>query len=405
MNQQTVVALSSRSRMRRTVLAIISLAAVAALGAVGIARTRDARLYDLSAYPFGTWAQLQGINNFDVAVGLGDVAGDTRMFGVRLPDASPDSWFESGVSSNDDIGWAYEGMAISDTGVIVGCVRDVNGMARAYAWGAHRPGLDLGTLPGDAGSVAISINHSGTLIVGLSFGDTSSSPVVWTPALGSQSGRPTMGWQIQRLSTGGLDENGQVWPGVTLNWWGGFGVNDRGQIVGDAWSDDYDEIAVIWSLRRGGSGWQIEQLPHQSVRPKATHHMYTEALSINEFGDIAGDVSLDDGWTADLPAVWRATSLGAASWSLAELATLSGERTDSHAAYSINNAGDVVGYSRSSDGMAIATCWRIDAPGSAHEIGFPGTRSVATCVNDRGVVVGRYRDEAGDAHPAAGKLH
>jgi uncharacterized membrane protein len=307
---KTVSALSRRGGMRQASLAVACLAAVAALGAVGLARTRDAGAYDLSTYPFDSWAQLQGINNLNVAVGLGDVAGDVRMFGVRLPGAGAGSWFESGVSSNDDIGWAFDGMAISDTGLIVGGVRDAIGMARAYAWGAHRPGLDLGTLPGDTGSVAFSINHAGTLIVGVSLGDMVSSPVVWTRAVSWRRGWPTLVWQIHELPTGGLDETGRVWPGVTLNWWGAWGVNDRGQIVGDAWSNDYDEIALVWSLDAGGRGWHVEQLPHQSASADATQHLYTEALSINDLGDIAGDVSLEDGWSADLPAVWKASPVG-----------------------------------------------------------------------------------------------
>ena len=77
------------------------------------------KVYDLGHYPSGTWAELHAINDFGVAVGKGDVAGDQRMIGVPLFGPNAGNWFESGVSSSvvDELL-----PAISNTGMIAGTI-------------------------------------------------------------------------------------------------------------------------------------------------------------------------------------------------------------------------------------------------------------------------------------------
>ena len=94
---------------------------------------------------------------------------------------------------------------------------------------------------------------------------------------------------IQKLPTGGLEKPGKVFKGVILNNWSGWGVNDFGQIVGDAWSDNFDEIAVVWNPAAGGREWKVQQLPHRSSYPIVATHKYTEALAINNRGEDQGD--------------------------------------------------------------------------------------------------------------------
>ena len=361
---------------------------------------------NLGQYPFGTSTALHDVNAAGVAMGWGDVNGDTEMVGVSLFGPHAGQWFNSGVSS---AGLEVEGGAIAGTGMIVGTIADISGNARAYAWTAdHRVGIDLGTLSGDIGSSAFAINPGGTMIVGLSYGDYGSTPVVWTPDVDWQNGRQATTWTIQKLPTGGLEQTGQVWPGVTLNYWGGYGVNDRGQIVGDAWSENYDEIAVIWNPLPTGRKWRIDQLPHHS---SSGGHKYTEALSINNKGDIAGDVNLGEGWCdsndvcTDLPALWRVESPLANSWKLDELTTLSGARVGWNTAWGINDVGDVVGVSVDAGGNSQATRWLVTNPIKPMLLGFPGDWGQAYQVNDFRIAVGFYGIGDGPNLPAAVAIH
>jgi hypothetical protein len=360
---------------------------------------------NVGQYPFGTWASLYDVNDSGVAMGWGDVNGDIRIVGVSLFGPNAGKWFETGVSSNDD--WNGEGGGIASNCMIVGSVAGNYGYARAYAWTAgYRAGTDLGTLRGDSGSAAIAVNHGGTLIVGVSYGDSGSTPVVWTPEVESNHGQPVATWKIQKLPTGGLDRLGQVWQGVTLNWWGGWGVNDLGQIVGDAWSDNYDEIAVIWNPLPRGQGWTIQQLPHQST---VGVHKYTEALAINNQGDIAGDVNLGENWCddvcTDLPALWRMESPQANTWKLIEPATLSGAPEGWNTVCGINDVGDVVGISVDADGNSHATRWLVTNPSKPKVIGFPGDWSQAYQVNKSRIAVGSYSSGGGPYQPAAVAIH
>ncbi|MGB9456035.1 MAG: hypothetical protein WCB12_08335 [Bryobacteraceae bacterium] len=366
------------------------------------------KTWDLGHHPGGSWADLYGVNNLEVAAGWGDVDGQTRMIGVPLFGPSAGKWFDSGISSDDVDGWSVEGGRISDTGLIVGGIKGENGHARAYAWTPNHPGIDLGTLEGDIGSVAIAVNHTGTLIVGVSYQETKATPVAWTPQLGWQQGRPAITWKIHELPTGGMEQPGQVFAGVTLNWWGSWGVNDLGQIAGDAWSDDYDETAVVWNPIRGSNGWEVQQLPHQSSFGFVADHKYTEALSINNLGEIAGDVSIDYWWPA-LPAIWR-ISPSTHTWQLTELPTLSGQRFGWNVAWSINEIGDVVGLStpvccNSDDWTSIATRWLTKNSSFVKAIGFPGDASQAYQVNSFGIAAGSYSSGGGPDQAFSASIH
>jgi len=371
-----------------------------------IGNARPTWAQNLGQYPFGTSVALYDVNAAGVAMGWGDVNGDTQMVGVSLFGPHSGQWFKSGISSN---GVAGEGGAIAGTGMIVGTIADSSGNARAYAWTAdHQVGIDLGTLSGDIGSSAFAISPGGTMIVGLSYGDSGSTPVVWTLDADQRNGRQVTTWTIQTLPTGGLEQTGQVWPGVTLIYWGCYGVNDRGQIVGDAWSENYDEIAIIWNPLPSGRKWRIDRLPHQS---SSGGHKYTEALSINNEGDIAGDMNLGEGWCdsngvcTDLPALWRMESPQANAWKLVELTTLSGAPVGWNTAWGINNVGDVVGVSVDAGGNSLATRWVITTPGKPMVLGFPGDWSQAYQVNDFRIAVGFYGFDNGPNQPAAVAIH
>jgi uncharacterized membrane protein len=352
------------------------------------------KTWDLGHYPGGTWAQLWGVNSFGIAAGWGDVAGEKRMIGVPLYGLSAGKWFDSGVSSQDDIWGCCAG--ITDTALIVGSVTGKDGFAKAYAWSPNHGGMELGILAGDEGSEALAVNHLGTLIVGVSYRGITceiGNAVAWTPEIGWHDGKWAMTWKIHKLPTGGLDQPGRVYDGVTLNDWGGWGVNDLGQIAGDGWSDNYDELAVVWNPIHGGREWELQQLPAQTNLPFA-EHKYTEALSINNRGQIVGVVTPVDGWTASLPALWT-MSPRTHTWELTVLPTLLGEPAGWSTAWYINDLGDVVGQSVDADGNSLATRWLTKDPSFVKAIGFPGDTSQALQVNNFGIVVGSYSSGGG----------
>ncbi len=369
---------------------VLLLVALLSIGSAQPGWTQN-KAYDLGHYPGGSWAELHAINDFGVAVGFGDVAsGDTRMMGVKSY-SDFYSWFESGVNSNfSDV----EGGGISNTGIVAGYINAANGYGRAYAWNvSDNTGVDLGTLPGDDGSAAIAINNSGTLIVGGSYhfvgnGHKKSAwltPVVWTLEYDWNNGQPITKWAIHALPTNGLEQHGAVFRGDTLNYWEGWGVNDLGQIVGDAWTDKFDEIAVVWNPVREGREWVMQQLPKVSSST-GTSYAYTEALSINNRGEIVGDMSAD-GWATTIPALWTVNPPPKNHvWSLTELGTVSGG-----IAWGINDIGDVVGMNYDSNSHLRATRWTTGDPGTAIAINAPGDYSRAVGVNNLGIAVGRYR--------------
>ena len=204
------------------------------------------RTWDLGVYPGGTTATLQSINDFGVAIGWGDVpiegGTETRMIGVPLFGFNAGQWFESGVSSKD---WTGEAGGISNTGIIVGNIMGANGRPEAYAWAPNHAGFHLGRYADDVGSIAIAISRSGAFIVGYSTkvledGTMRITPLVWTSKVIWKDGRPTLSWKMHALPTSGLEKPGAVFEGITLNFWGGWGVNDLGQIAGDGWASNPD---------------------------------------------------------------------------------------------------------------------------------------------------------------------
>jgi uncharacterized membrane protein len=361
------------------------------------------KVWELGTYPGGTWAELHGVNDFGVAVGKGDVAGDQRMIGVPLFGPVAGNWFESGVSSSvvDELL-----PAISNTGMIAGAITGDNGYPEAYAWFPNHAGFHLGTLPGGFMSYAYATNHLGTFIVGQSNRGLPRGPstigtaVVWTPKVNWTDGRPTLEWQIYALPTNGLEKPGAVFEGVTLRLWGAWGVNDSGQIAGEAYQYNADtgewwEIGVVWNPTKNGKGWEMQRLPMAAGFP------YTEPLAINNLGEIVGDV-----WgSAAAPALWRKDSNKGKTWEVTVLPTLN-PTPMWDIAWGINDVGDIVGTCYDSDWVPHATRWNAHAPlPPAQALGFPGDWSVAYSVNNLGIAVGGYGIGDGPEQAVAVKFH
>jgi uncharacterized membrane protein len=225
---------------------------------------------------------------------------------------------------------------------------------------------------------------------------------VWTPKFEWHKGQQSLTWEIHALPMGGFQQKGKVFENVILNNWGCWGVNDLGQIVGDAWSDNFDEMAVIWTPNLKG-GWKIQRLPHQSA---VVDYAYTEALAINNRGEIVGDYwgCTADGCTA-LPALWKVKDCGVRNGGLTVLATLSGLPQGWNVAWGINDIGDVVGVSNDADGSWLGTRWKTKDPSTAMVLGFPGDWSVGYAVNNFGIAVGTYGIGADPQQAAAVAIH
>ena len=351
-----------------------------------------ARTWDLGVYPGGTMATLQSINDFGVAMGWGDVPiegrTETRMIGIPLFGFDAGTWFESGVSSED---WTGEGGGISNTGIIAGNIMGSNGWPEAYAWAPNRGGFHLGRYADDDGSAAIAINHSGTMIVGASqklLPDQTMRqiPIVWTSEVIWNNGRPTLSWELHALPTGGLERPGAVFDGITLNAWGGWGVNDRGQIAGDGWYydpvlEEWWEIAVVWTPIKGGKGWKIQRLP------MADGFGYNEALAINDLGEIVGDV-----WESNaFPALYEQNPRNK-TWSVTVLPATPSLDYGWSVAWGINELGDIIGYCTDENWIPKATRWNSHHPSFVMSLGFPGDASAAYGVNNLGIAVGGYQN-------------
>ena len=355
------------------------------------------RVWDLGVYPGGSASALQGVNDFGVAMGWGDVpiegGTETRMIGVPLFGSKVGQWFDSGLAAGEDD--TAEAGGISNTGMIVGNIMDSNGWPVAYAWIPNQGGFLLGKYADDDGSIAIAINHSGTLIVGnsgklLEDGTVRATPLVWTSKVIWNHGQPTLSWKMHVLPTGGWEKPGAVFDGIALIAWGGEGVNDSGQIAGDGWFydpvlDQYWEIAVVWTPIEGTKKWKIQRLP------KSADLAYNEALAINDLGEIAGDVwGFDsDKFQGALPALWSMRN--GKTWSLRVLPTTSGLDYGWNVAWGINELGDLVGYCTDENWIGKATRWNTHNRGFVKNLEFPGDTSGAFAVNSQAIAVGYYQ--------------
>ena len=336
---------------------------------------------------------MQSINDFGVAMGWGDVpiegGTETRMLGIPLFGPKAGQWFESGVSIGED--WTADGGGISNTEIIVGNILSSNGWPEAYAWTPNHTGFHLGKYSDDDGSTAISINRAGAFIVGnsgklLPDGTMRVTPLVWTSRIVWNSGRLTLSWEMHALPTGGLERPGAVFDGVTLNFWGGWGVNDLGQIAGDGWTydpvlDEWWEIAVVWTPIKGGKGWRIQRLP------MADGFAYNEAVAINDLGEIVGDV-----WESNaFPALWK-MDLKKGSWLVNVLPTTPSLDYGWSVAWSINDRGDIVGFCSDENWIPHAARWNSHERGFVTSLGFSGDGSAAFGVNSLGIAVGGFRN-------------
>jgi len=301
--------------------------------------------WSLGTYPGGTWAGLSCINDFGVAVGVGDVppinengAGETHPLAISLFGPHAGEWVDLGLlSTQAPSGWEEPLVSISNTGLIVGHSISSDGRDHGFAWTAKLGMVDLGTLA-DIGytaynsSWADATNRMGTLIVGWSGIETScincapSLPVVWTPSLERKNGSFVTKWKIHLLDMTGFEQG--------TNWFA-WNVNDSGQIVGEGADPAGDFVGVIWMPQRDGKTWKLQKLPTLDGYP------VSEPFNINDRGEVAGDIEPAD-FSVWLPAYWRPLNPSRKAYSGPVLLGMP-EGLSSGYADGINEFGDLTG--------------------------------------------------------------
>ena len=270
------------------------------------------KTWQFGTYPGGTWAAMDSINDFGVIVGFGDVPpldkgpdgeGYTHTLAVPVFGPHAGEWIDLGTLGGEySVGWEEPLNRISNTGLIVGHSATPSGYIHGSAWTPRSGMVDLGTLsdigyPEYNGSFAMATNRLGSLIVGWSgtdmnclLGCNAALPVAWTPSGVWQKGNWVTKWKIHKLDTTGFPD---------LAFWYPMAVNDLGQIVAMAFTNDWMiGKPMLWNLSRDGKTWKIMALP---ATPDFPNNL---PFGINNRGEIAGGTNSEDGslWT---PRLWK----------------------------------------------------------------------------------------------------
>lgn len=295
----------------------------------------------ITVIDLGVTGYATGVNPRGEVTGYADLEpGNARAF----------LWKAGRLTYLDAPGDDSKALAINPAGAVAG---QRGATPHAVVWQDGRV-TDLGTLPGDAYSLAEGINAGGQVV--------------------GRSGNPDRG------------DHGFVWERGVMTDLGGleglpgtepFGINPAGQIVGSAFGGDATR-AFLWD---DGVMVDLGTLPG---------HTHAVALAINPAGKVVGWSS-----TAD-------RSPRAFLWErgvMRDLGTLGGSES---VAFAINSAGQIVGYSTTESGNAHAFMWD---RGVMTDLGVlpGGSGSAAYGISERGDVVG-FGNTATSHHPVLWKV-
>jgi probable HAF family extracellular repeat protein len=238
---------------------------------------------------------------------------------------------------------AFSGQAsaINDSGVSAGWYQTNNGSS-AVSWSATNQLTQLGTLPGLPSALANDINQAGTIVGFAHTADfLTSRAFIWRSDTGMQP----------LADLGGDASLAQA-------------INADGTAVG--WS--YDAAGVLHAVRWSASGTLTDLNPSGAI---------SEALDINDAGDVVGWVFPDGGSASSHAYLWRHDGVEI------DLQTLGGPGSQ---AFSVNNALAIVGVSdQPSPRPPTAFIWR---PTTGMRALRMGPNSEGLAINDLGRSVG-----------------
>lgn len=234
---------------------------------------------------------------------------------------------------------------LNDSGQVAGVSIVATSNFHAAVWNGGVD--DLGTIGGDAESIAYAINDNGAA-VGVSY------------------------------DYGTLQPNAFVWQAGVLTPLGQFSprdINNTGVIVGHRTLFNAENLWVEHASR-----WTSGLLEDLGTLGGHT----SQAFAINDAGDIAGQAFLAGNQT-----------VRACLWINGvpnDLGTLPGGATAKSAATDLNNAGQIVGWSDTAAGPSHACLFTVNAAGQVTgrtDLGaLAGSSSLAMGVNDAGTIVG-----------------
>ena len=350
----------------------------------------ETKIWELGTYSGGTWAALNDINDFGMAVGIGDIppigsdgVGYTHSFVVALFGRDAGEWVDLGTLNGEQSrGWEEPCMTISNSGLVVTHSTAQDGQVHAAAWTKETGMVDLLTLAdthdsryhSHNSSFACLTNRLGTLIAGESGVDGAHTvPVVWTPSRIWSNREFVTKWQIQALDTKGL-------PKVPN--WDVYGVNDYGQIDAVGYTDnDSIVISVVWNPCTDGKGWVPTILPNSKTYPKPI------AFKMNDKGQITG-VVLSEDESVWIPVLWKPLDANRTKYSRPIEFGVPGGFSICESV-GINEVGDITG-DCSNDTDWLPVHWKAQDPASPQFLTFPGDWGFSWGVNDRRIAVFTY---------------
>jgi probable HAF family extracellular repeat protein len=233
-------------------------------------------------------------------------------------------------------------LAINNWGVVVGASVDAASVSRAFVW-TVATGMHALT-PSTAQCVATAINDAGVAV-----GDCTDTSGVTTAF--AQSAAAAL---VPPVTP-------HVLPGLGGTFTVAWGINMRGEIVGESATPDGVHHAVTWSSPTAGAASALASL---------TSGQPSFAYAVNTEGTVAGAAANAQG------------ALQAVQWSSGGTLTILGGAGDpSSIAYGIDSRGGVVGCAIDASGNSEAIWWGNGAPrssGSATVIAQASSAGAAT---------------------------
>jgi probable HAF family extracellular repeat protein len=218
---------------------------------------------DLYTLPGGNNSKAHGLNDSDQVVGESTVTnGDTHAF--LWKDFDGDGQVDLGEMVDLGKGVAY---GINSTGKIVGK------FPGGQLWTPTAPNGSTGSVS-DLGLDAVAINDDGNLVGSMAAGGGEGHGFLW-----------------RDLDKDGVKDPNEV---VDLGTLGGpkswaFGLNNKGQVVGNSWITTLDNTAFVWKdHNQNGHTDPGDKLDLNKVLPPNSGWYLSQAYDINDKGQIVG---------------------------------------------------------------------------------------------------------------------